>query len=314
MIKVSAIAILTLFMSLACGGGGGSSGQNAFDLGDGVYTYVHQKHDSMGSGNSNLVVQNLEVLSSFAAKDLVVAVKTGSSELSPELLLSLQGGQPSGGSLTGTFNAAIFGDQDDQKAAIQTMVNFSDPNFPTITAQGMSSSSPDFVNELNDLSQTAFTIAEDGTATWGHYKGVVTAGGDKFLLSHNSKAIFILASKRESVQALATPKTLTGALLAQNLTHQSKPISSGVVSVVIEESNLKITLDSDGLASTQDLDSVDIPSRDFGYVAGSGNSELEIYADGSTTDIREQGFMSDEFVVIVNPNTVQAPYIIIAPY
>jgi hypothetical protein len=308
--------MLTLLMSLACGGGGGggTTGQNVLDLGDGVYTYVHQKHDGMSSGNSALVVQNLKVLSSFSNKDLAVAVKTGSTELFPELLLSLQGGQPSGGSLEGTFNAAIFGDQGDEKATIQTIVDFTNSGSPTITAQGMSASSSDFASELNELSQTVFTITSDGFTTWGDYRGVVTEDGDKFLLSHNSKAIFILASKRQSLLALASPKTLTGALLAQNLTHENNPLSSGEVDVTVEGSDLNITLDDDGLASTQDIDEITIPTRDFGYVADSGNSELEIYADGSTTDIREQGFMSDEFVVIVNPNTSQAPYIIIAPY
>jgi hypothetical protein len=311
---------IPLALAVACGGGGGggsSSSSPSVTLSsttDGGLTFVTQGTTSFNGSEGTSVSSSttgMTLLQSDTNKDLLIAASTGSTN-SPEFLLALQGDQPTGANLSGVFNAAIFGEQSGDKAAIQVLIDFATPTEPSVALQGLSATSTDLSGEITDLNNADdFSIDDDGTVTWGDYTGKTTEDGDKFLLSHNSDSIMILASKREAVSAISN-SSLTAGLFAQNLDNNGD-ILSGQVSVSISNSNLSITFGTEDIASSGDtIDSDLIPSRDFGYVAGSSNSEIEIYED-NTTNIVEQGFVSDEFVVIINPITTRAPYIIIAP-
>jgi hypothetical protein len=303
-----------LAFSLACGGGGGGGGTGGSTLvtsnsSGGFFslkmTQASPNAPALSKNYSNTVeVSDLTLTQISVSKDLIIAVKQAKTTDVPEIVLALQGAQPTSGNLSGIFSLGMYGlaSGSSKVQALQLQLDFRiDPSAPVVSKQGTLSSGVAYFDDDLPADGSTFSISS-GRITWGvNWEGMTNAAGTKILLAHKTKNIFIIGAQQGSYSALSEG-TYTAVLMAQG---DDSPVS-GIATFSVASFESTITVSGERGEQINRL----IPKRKVEY--SSGNSYMSLKENVVGGGELEQGFIANsEFFVITNAASTQAPYILI---
>lgn len=246
---------------------------------------------------------------SFAeSRTLQAGARANPADLPPDLLLVLKHGRPSG-TVSGIYNAVVYGPHSGQVCVGQFRIDFSTPSDagPTVTQTGISNTlSQNLLGVLPSL--TTFSVDPKGLVTWGTWKGAIDAESTSLLLYR--ERLFLLASKRTThVESELSGQQWNTAVLMQYKDDTTVTVASGKGTASFSGGRFGVNSPK----FTQTNQNVQIPTGTRPYrLSSSDSSLLQIGADDTFASITEQGFLgSADFHVVINPDSSERPALLV---
>ena len=298
----SASIVVALALGLACGGGGGGGSSTPTTItasaGSSGFYSVRIKsgakvsdHYSLTPAYSDTITDSSGLTFLTKSGNSIIIATQESSIVVSELLLALEGGQPTGNKLSGDWLGGIYGTADGSTVnGLLGEIKFDNSGNPTFLTHSTSTG----ITAFNTSLPVGTLSINSGNITWGSWVGMTNKDGTKMLLS-NAKLV-LLAAKTGTYSTIPA-KSYNGAYMYHG---NGTDIKAGKSVLTFGATSVS------GVVGTQNYT---WPTVSY----SSGNSYIGLNNDNKPTPGIEPGFRADsEFFVLVNPSP-NHPFFLVAP-